>query len=116
MEFRAIHLSKYSQGIVAVCAAGGDFLGTAASAGLRGTGARASDVGAGHEAEVAVCYRSGLELVAGVVGAGDGDGSRGAAENLEQHADRNEPRAAPAIVAESAHGCAVEPDQSTFLI
>src|SRR5690348_1296041 len=35
-------------------------------------------------------------------------------ENLEQHAHRNEPGAEPAAAAESAHGRAHEPDQSSF--
>ena len=45
-----------------------------------------------------------------------GDGRRGSDEDLEQHAPRNESRAAPAVAAQGAHGRADRANQSSFFV
>jgi hypothetical protein len=91
-------------------------LAIAASVGLRWPGAWPRSAGEDDDAEVAVRHRPALELVADFVRAGDGYGCGRAPEDLEQHAYRDEPRAAPTVAIESANGCTLEPDQSTLFV
>src|SRR6266404_2226717 len=116
LELRAVHVFEYSARRSAPGAAGRDVLGIAAAARVRWTGTWARGAGGGHKTQVAVCDRAALGLVAGIVRAGHADVGGGAAEDLEQHAHRNESGAAPAVAAEGAHGRAFEPDQSALFV
>src|SRR5207245_275501 len=69
-----------------------------------------------YKAEVALCDRSELGLVAGARGDRHTNVCRCPAENLEQHAHRDEPRAAPAAFVEGTYGCALQPDQSALSV
>src|SRR5712671_682119 len=116
VEFRSLYLLEHSARRLAPGAARANVLGIAAAAGVRRSGIGARGAGHCHQAEVAICYRSTLELVAAVVRLGHGDVRSSAAENLEQHARGDESGAPPAIAAEGAHGRAVEPDQSALFV
>src|SRR5579859_6171199 len=80
VEFRAIHVFEYSQGGGAVFAEGGYFVGNAAAGSLRRLGVGARWPGAGDQAEVAVCDRPALGLVAGAGGDCHADVGGGAVE------------------------------------
>src|SRR5438477_6098423 len=60
--------------------------------------------------------RPALEWVARALRPGDVNGRGGAAENLEQHAHRDESGAPPAIAAQGPHGRALQSNQSAFLV
>src|ERR1700732_170021 len=104
VEFWTVHVLEHSPRRGATGAPRADVLGVAAAAGVRGPGIGARRAGHRHQAEVVVCYRPALELVAAAVRFSNGDVRGGAAENLEQHARGDEPRAAPTVTAEGAHG------------
>ena len=91
-------------------------MGNAAAGCLCWTGTGSRGVGDCYQTEMALCGRPALGLVAGPGGDCNADVRRGTAEDLEQHAHRNEPRAPPTTFAEGAHGRAVEPDQPTLFV
>ena len=74
----------------------------------RGAGAR-------HQAEMALRDPYGMGLVAGIDGHRHAHVRRRAPENLEQHAHRDESRAAPATAAQGAHGRALRQINPHFL-
>src|SRR5258705_10283406 len=116
VELWSVHVSEYSAGRGAIRSAREDVVGIAAVAGLRCAGAWPRGDRGGDQAEMAVLHPSGVGLVADTLCAGDADVRGCAAEDLEQHAHRNESRAAPATAAQGAHGRAFEPDQSTLFV
>src|SRR5579864_608393 len=63
---------------------------------------------------VALFYRRRELVVCTAVDAGDRNGGGSADQDLEQHADRDEPRAASATAAQGSYGCAQQPDQSAL--
>src|SRR5438552_13065846 len=116
MEFRSVHIFEHSESGGAIFTQGGYSVGDAAAGSLRWTGTGPRGIGDRHETEVVVCHRSALGLVAGPGGDRDADVGGCAAEDLEQHAHRNESGATPAVAAEGAHGRAIQPDQSALFV
>src|SRR5437764_3524786 len=114
LEFWAIHFSEHSQGHGSLASKSRTVLGDGAAGHLRGAGSGSRAACARNQAEMALRDSRALGLVAGARGDRHVDVRGLTAENLEQHAQRDEPRTAPAASAESAHGCAVAADQSAF--
>src|SRR5260370_25873242 len=112
LEFRAVHVLEYPESDHATVAKSGIVVGNGALGCVRGTGTGARGPGARDQPEVALRGGLALGLVAGAGGDCDPDVCGCATEDLEQHAHRDEPRTAPATAFESAHGCALQPDQS----
>src|SRR5690242_16468474 len=95
LEFWAIHFFEHSQGHGSFAAKGRTVLGDGAAGHLRGSGSGPRGAGARDQAEMAFRYSCEMGLVAGARGDCHVDVGGIAAENLEQHAQRDEPRAAP---------------------
>src|SRR5260370_545974 len=114
LEFWAVHIPEHSKSNDAAAGESAVVLGNGAAGGVRRSGAGTRGAGAGDQAEVAVCAGRALGLVADPGGDCDTDVGGGAAENLEQHAHRDEPGEAPATAAESAHGRPFAPDESAL--
>src|SRR6266403_3666670 len=114
LEFRAVHVLEYPESDHATVAKSGIVVGNGAFGCVRGSGTGARGPGARDQTEVALRGGLALGLVAGAGGNCDLDVGSGSLEDLEQHTHRDEPRAAPATAFESAHGRALQPDQSAF--
>src|SRR6266446_8440375 len=83
MELRAIHILEHSKSGGAIFAQSGYPVGDASTGSLRWTGTGPRGIGNRYQAEVVVCGRSALGLVAGTGGDRDAYVGRGAAEDLE---------------------------------
>src|SRR5438045_3997324 len=116
VELRPVHVLEYSESCRAVPAQSGYSVGDASAGRVRWPRTWPCGTGDCNKAEMVVRGGSALGLVAWIGGDCDIDVGCRAAENLEQHPYRDESGTAPAIVAESAHGCSVQPDQSALFV
>src|SRR2546421_10100896 len=114
LEFWAIHFFEHSQGHGSFAAKSRTVLGDGAAGHLRGAGSGPRGACARNQAEMAFRDSRALGLVASARGDRHVDVRGITAENLEQHAQRDEPRTTPAASAEGPHGRAVAADQSAL--